>query len=83
MIVREESDVMQISIRKSFIFEYNSIFEYNKILYLDSDIIVTKPLEIIFKLIEEKEIGLELFKYFTAYTNDTKNKIIIPNHIGT
>ena len=55
MIVCEETDVMQISIRKSFIFDYDFILNYNKVLYLDSDIIVTRPLETIFGLISEKE----------------------------
>jgi len=55
MIVSEETDVMQISIRKSFVFDYDFIFEYDKVLYLDSDIIVTRPIDTIFNLISEKE----------------------------
>ena len=55
MIVNDNKDHIQASMRKVEIFSYSKIWEYENVLYLDSDIIINGNLNVLFDRIKEAD----------------------------
>ena len=55
MITNKNSDPMQVSMRKVEIFAFPDINKFDKVIYLDSDIIITGDLNVIFDDIVERD----------------------------
>lgn len=63
------------------LFELKSVFNYNKILYLDTDILIKKPISNIFNLIE-KEVLYVLEEGVIYHDSDSWGKTLFGNEIG-